>query len=265
MQAYRVRPGCGWRWVIEGFRILGTRPLAILGLTVLFLFTVILPTVFPVIGGFAPLLLTPGLAVGFMAAVRTVSVGKMPSPWILYSGFTDHGGQGWKPLLILGAMNATLTGLVLMLTVLADGGTLLRLATGAIDPNDGAVQDVSLAYAGAVFLLLYLPVQMAMWYAPVFVGWHRVPPAKALFFSFVAVWRNKAAFIVYGIGWMLVAVTLSMALQVLRAALPEGVMPIVMSPVSLAMLGALYCSFWPSYRDVVVEAELPATEQPTTE
>jgi hypothetical protein len=260
MQAYRVRPGCGWRWVLEGFRLLGTRPLAILGLTVLFLFTVIVPTVFPIIGGFAPLLITPGLAVGFMAAVRTVSGGSMPSPWVLYSGFTDKAGQGWKPLLVLGAMNAVLTGTVLMLTMLADGGTLFRLATGAMDPGDTAAQDVSLVYATAVFLLLYLPVQMAMWYAPVFVGWHGVPPAKALFFSLIAVWRNKAAFVVYGIGWLLVAVALSMVLQLLRGALPEGVMPIIMSPVSLAMLGALYCSFWPSYRDVVIDAELPAAE-----
>jgi hypothetical protein len=261
MQVQRVQPACGWRWVLEGFRLLGTRPLAILGLTVLFIFTVIVPTIVPVIGSFAPLLLTPGLAVGFMAAVRTVQGGRMPSPWILYSGFTDHGGQGWKPLLVLGSMNAALTSIVLMVTMLADGGTLFRLATGALEPDDVALQQPSLAYSAIVFILLYLPVQMAMWYAPIFVGWHRVSPGKALFFSLVAVWRNKLAFVVYGVGWVVVAIALSMAVQVLRTVLPEGAMPILMSPLSLAMLGALYCSFWPSYRDVVTDSilEVPAT------
>jgi hypothetical protein len=112
-----------------------------------------------------------------------------------------------------------------------------------------------------VFILLYLPVQMAMWYAPIFVGWHRVSPGKALFFSLVAVWRNKYAFVIYGLGWVVVAIALSMAVQLLRTVLPEGAMPILMSPLSLAMLGALYCSFWPSYRDVVNDSivEVPAT------
>jgi hypothetical protein len=258
MYVRKVQPACGWRWVIEGFRLLGTRPLAVLGMTVLFLFTLVVPTVFPLIGGFAPLLLTPALAVGFMQAVRGIQEGRMPSPWTLYSGFTEHGGQVWRPLLILGAINAALTASVLALTAMADGGTLFRLATGALDPNDAAAQDASLAYAAIVFLLLYLPVQMAMWYAPLFVGWHRVSPPKALFFSLIAVWRNRAAFFVYMTGWFIVAIALSIVLQVLRGLLPDGMMPLVMSPASLAMLGALYCSFWPSYRDVIGIEEAPA-------
>jgi hypothetical protein len=262
MQVQRVQPACGWRWVLEGFRLLGTRPLAILGLTVLFIFTVIVPTIVPVIGGFAPLLLTPGLAVGFMAAVRTVQAGRMPSPWILYSGFTDHGGHGWKPLLVLGSMNAGLTAGVLMLTMLADGGMLFRLAAGAMDPDDASLRQPSLAYSAILFILLYLPVQMAMWYAPVFVGWHKVTPGKALFFSLVAVWRNKRAFLVYILGWLVVAVALSIGVQVLRMAMPEGLMPILMSPLSLAMLGALYCSFWPSYRDVVIDSIVEVAAAP---
>jgi hypothetical protein len=258
MQVRKVHPAIGWRWVIEGFRLLGMRPLAVLGLTVLFLFTLIIPTVFPVIGGFAPLLLTPALAVGFMQAVKSVQAGQMPSPWTLYSGFTSHGGQGWRPLLILGAINAGLTALVLSLTMLADGGTLFRIASGAIEADDAALQDASLAYAAIVFLLLYVPVQMAMWYAPIFVGWHRIAPVKALFFSLIAVWRNKAAFFVYATGWLIVAIAVSVALQVIRALLPPGLMPLLLSPLSLVMLGSVYCSFWPSYRDVVTEDETPA-------
>jgi hypothetical protein len=258
MHVRKVQPACGWRWVVEGFRLLSMRPLAVLGMTVLFLFTLVVPTVLPVIGGFAPLLLTPGLAVGFMQAVRTVQAGRMPSPWTLYSGFTDNGGLAWRPLVILGIINAALTAAVLSLTMLADGGTLFQVASGAIDADDPALQDVSLAYAAIVFLLLYLPVQMAMWYAPIFVGWHRVPPVKALFFSLYAVWQNKAAFVVYAAGWFSVAVAVSIVLQILRAVLPPGMMPLLLSPLSLVMLGALYCSFWPSYRDVVAEDEVVA-------
>lgn len=253
MRVRKVPAGCGWRWVLEGFRLLAMRPVAVLGLTVLFLFTLVVPTMFPLIGGFAPLLLTPALALGFMQAVRNVQAGRMPSPWTLYAGFTEQGGQIWRPLLILGILNAALTAAVLSLTMLADGGTLFRIASGTIDPDDAALQQASLAYAALVFLLLYMPVQMAMWYAPVFVGWHRVPPVKALFFSLIAVWRNKGAFFVYATGWFVVAIAMSIALQLLRAALPAGLMPLLLSPLSLVMLGSLYCSFWPSYRDVIDE------------
>lgn len=251
MQVVKVHPRYGWRWIIEGFRLLGKRPLAVLGLTVLFLFTLVVMTILPVVGGFAPLLLTPGLAVGYMQAVRKISEGGLPTPWTLYAGFLAHDRQGWKPLLVLGLINAALTALVLGISALADGGTLFRLATGAIDGDDPALQDQSLAHAALVFLLLYLPVQMAMWYAPVFVGWHGQTPVQALFFSLVAVWRNKAAFIVYMSGWFLVAVAVSLVLQLVRGLLSESLLPLLMSPISLAMFGALYCSFWPSYRDVV--------------
>ncbi len=47
---------------------------------------------------------------------------------------------------------------------------------------------------------------MAMWYAPVFVAWHRLQPVKALFYSLVGVWRNRSAFAVYLLGWIAVAI-----------------------------------------------------------
>jgi hypothetical protein len=90
-----------------------------------------------------------------------------------------------------------------------------------------------------------------MWYAPMFVAWHRLHPTKALFYSLVGVWRNRSAFVVYLLGWLAVAIGLSVALQLAKPLLPGSLMPLLLSPLSLGMLAALYCSFWPSYRDVV--------------
>jgi len=258
VQVIRVPALTGWRWVTQGLGLVRRHPLAMLGLTVLFLFSVVLPTVLPVIGGFAPLLLTPGLSVGYMQAVRTAESGRMPSPWSLYDALRAQGGRGAKPLLVLGLINCVLTMAVLSLTMVADGGTLFRVATGAIQPDDPALADSSLAFAALVFLLLYAPVQMAMWYAPVFVAWHRLHPVKALFYSLVGVWRNKAVFVVYLAAWFSVAVAVSIALQLIRPLLPAGMMTLLLSPLSLILLAGLYCSFWPSYRDVVHDGPLPA-------
>lgn len=258
MQVMRVAPRTGWRWVGEGFGLLRRHPLALLGLTVLFLFTIVLPTAIPVLGGFAPLVLTPALSVGFMQAVRTAEGGRMPSPWTLYDGLRAQGGRGAKPLLMLGAINCLLTVTVLAISMLADGGTLFRIATGAIQADDPALSETSLAFAAVVFLLLYTPVQMAMWYAPVFVAWHRLHPVRALFYSLVGVWRNKAVFVVYMLSWFAVAIALSIVLQLVKPLLPQGLLTLLLSPLSLVMLAALYCSFWPSYRDVVRDGpELP--------
>ena len=210
MQVTRAPARIGWRWVLEGFSLLRRHPLALLGLTVLFLFSVMLPSVLPVIGQFAPLVLMPALSVGYMQAVRTSAAGRMPGPWTLYDGLRAQKGRGARPLLMLGAINCLLTVAALACSSIADGGTLFRIATGTISADDPALGQRDLAFAAIIFLLLYTPVQMAMWYAPVFV-----------------------------------------ALQLLRPLLPGSLMPLLLSPLSLVMLAALYCSFWPSYRDVV--------------
>jgi hypothetical protein len=98
-----------------------------------------------------------------------------------------------------------------------------------------------------------------MWYAPVFVAWHRLHPVRALFYSLVGVWRNKAVFVVYTLSWFAVAIALSIVLQLIRPLLPQAVLTLLLSPLSLAMLAALYCSFWPSYRDVVRDGTDPPT------
>jgi hypothetical protein len=254
MRVDRVPARTGWRWVIEGFGLLRRNPLALLGLTVLFLFTIVIPTIVPFIGGFAPLVLTPALSVGYMQAVRTAESGRNPVPWTLYDGLRAQKGRGARPLLLLGLINCLLTVAVLSISMVADGGTLFRIATGAIDAEDPALVERSLVFAAALFTMLYTPVQMAMWYAPMFVAWHKLHPVRALFYSLVAVWRNKAAFSVYLLGWLAVAIGVSVALQLLKPVLPATLVTLLLSPLSLLMLAALYCSFWPTYRDVVSDA-----------
>lgn len=256
MRIRKLEAGRGWRWVAESFSLLRRQPLALLGMTVLMLFTLILPTAIPVIGGFAPLVLTPALAVGFMHGVRTVDAGRPAPPWLVYSAFRANGGRGWRQLIVLGVANATLTLGALMLSMAADGGTLFRIATGALAADDPALQEHSLVWAALVFAALYTPVQMALWYSPMFVAWHGTSPTQALFYSLIAVWRNRAAFVVYALGWFAVAIGASLLLQIVAPLVPQPLLPVLLSPLSLLMLSALYCSFWPTYRDAVDPASV---------
>lgn len=257
MQINPLRAATGWRWVRDGFSLLRRQPIALLAITFLNLMLLSLSVVIPLVGAVSPLVLTPALMVGLMHAVRSAEAGRMPSPGLLFAGFRDAGGTAWRPLLVLGGFNAAATLAALALATLADGGTLMRLATGQAGADEVGADDSSMLYAAIVFVLVYTPIQMAMWYAPLFAAWHKVPPAKALFFSFFAVWRNKWAFLVFGAGWFAVAFLASLAVRLLDSLLGDSpvLLSMLLSPLSLVLITAVYCSFWASYRDAVVDAQ----------
>ena len=257
MQINPLRAATGWRWVRDGFSLLRRQPIALLAITFLNLMLLSLSVVIPLVGAVSPLVLTPALMVGLMHAVRSAEAGRMPSPGLLFAGFRDAGGTAWRPLLVLGGFNAAATLAALALAALADGGTLMRLATGQAGADEGGADESSMLYPAIVFVLVYTPIQMAMWYAPLFAAWHKVPPAKALFFSFFAVWRNKWAFLVFGAGWFAVAFLASLAVRLLDSLLGDSpvLLSMLLSPLSLVLITAVYCSFWASYRDAVVDAQ----------
>lgn len=255
MQIAKLPAVTGLRWVREGFGLLRRQPMALLALTFLYLVVLMVTTIVPLVGPFAPMLLTPLLSVGMMHAVRAAEGGALPGPRLLFAAIRDDGGRAWKRLLVLGVANAATTLLALAFASLADNGTLLQLATGQTPTDDPSVDQFSLALAFAVFLLVYTPSQMALWYAPVFTAWHGLSPPKALFFSLAATWRNRAAFVAFMTCWFGVALAASFAVYLLRLVLGSGslMMSLVLSPLSLVLLSALYCSFWPTYRDAVQE------------
>ena len=71
----------------------------------------------------------------------------------------------------------------------------------------------------------------------------------------MAVWRNKGAFFCYGAGWFAVAAGLSIGARTLAALLPGGLGAVLLVAMSVLLLAALYCSFWPTYRDTVDPVE----------
>jgi hypothetical protein len=254
MRIEKLPAAAGRRWALDGFRLLRRYPLPLLSLTLLYLLLLMVTTIVPVVGPFAPMLLTPLLAVGMMHAMRSADRGEQPASRMLFSALREDSGRAWKPLLVLGVINVVSTVLSLAIAALADGGTLLRLATGLETGDDPALHDLSLLWASLVFVLLYTPVQMALWYAPYFVAWHHTGPAKALFFSIVAVMRNKWAFTQYALSWLGVALVASILVQVLKGLFDAAplLISMVLSPLSLVVLSALYCSFWATYRDAVL-------------
>jgi hypothetical protein len=251
MQVRRVPALAGWRWVTEGFAILAASPMPLIASGILMLFTLLVLSAPPVLGAFLPLVLSPALSFGYLQAIRRAQEGKPPSPWTLFSGLRPSAGATMRSLLIIGVINASATAVALLATAAIDDGQWLRLLTSAQGQSTPNATPGNTLYAALIFMVLYAPLQVALWYAPLFAGLHRTPPLKALVFSAVAVWRNKTAFLIYFAGWFAVAVAISLLIQVLIAVVPSAFSALVLAPAFLLLLAALYCSFWPTYRDTI--------------
>jgi hypothetical protein len=256
MQVVRLPASAGRRWVADGFRLLRRQPVPLLLLVVLCMLLLGVSSIIPFIGPLAWALGTPLLLVGLMHAVRAVDRGQVPSPRMLLGGLKDDGGRAVKPLVMLGLVNLVASVLALAIVTMLVGGPLEPVPpAGGSDGPEASIPDMSLLLGPALFLALYAPVQMALWYAPLFVAWHGVAPRKALFFSFVATWRNRWAFVQFALTWFAVALAVSLVFRLLEAVFGEDSRMLaffVLSPVSLVMTGALLCSLWPTYRDVVL-------------
>ncbi len=257
MQITRVAARAGRGWVISGFALMRRFPVAMMVVTMCYLLLLVVAAAVPMIGAFAPLVLTPILSVGMMHAVRAMAEQRMPGPQMLFGALRDNQGRAWRPLLGLGVLNAASTVLALAASALVDQGVLFEIASGQIHADDSRLPQAPLLLSALVFLLVYTPMQMALWYSPLFCAWHGLPALKALFFSIAAVMRNKWAFLQYALSWMGVALIVSVVVQAAKLLLGDSpmLMSLVLSPLSLIVLTALYCSFWPTYREVIVDVE----------
>ena len=102
-----------------------------------------------------------------------------------------------------------------------------------------------------IFTIIYIVIAALFWYAPVLVAWHGLRLTQALFFSGIACWRNKWAFLVYAATWVLIALFLDLCSGLLVAlGLSPQLASTLQIPFTIAAAGVFYCSFYPSYTSV---------------
>jgi len=189
----------GLHWAIQGVRTFWRQPLAMSGLFFLFMATASVISMVPFIGGALALVVLPALTLGMMAATQTAAQGKFPMPSILFSAL--KAGPQRKVMLHLGGWYAMLFLGVMLVSMLADGGTFAKVYFGGAPMTPELVKTDSFQTALWVSMVLYIPLSMMFWHAPALVYWHGLSAGKSLFFSLVACWRNLKAFSVYILVW----------------------------------------------------------------
>lgn len=267
MQVRTLPPSGGWAWLREGLALYRRQAFAFTSLVILYTMALMLVASVPIVGLPLAAVLVPFGTLGLTAAGRDAARGVMPLPSLLISGFSSPQRGGlWR----LGAIHAGMILLLVTLTSLLarDEARQWKVEDGRVDPTSIAAAmpwDAIIATA-----LLYAPILMLTWFAPQLVAWHRQPVGKALFFSLVACWRNRWAFVVLGFALLLLMMVVSLALSLAQGAL--GAAPAVAS--MLLALGAMvltsvaYSTQYPIYRSVIEQPSVldapPAQQPPAT-
>jgi hypothetical protein len=265
MQLIEVKAQAGYLWFRQGIWLFRRNPLAFMMMFFTYIFAMLLVSLIPIVGDFLPLVCIPGISIGFMAACRDAILGKPVYPLALIGGFRSYGPTVARQLLILGVVYAAAIIFAFGVSALADGGMLFDLMVigGTITPDMLANGNESLAVI--LLIVAYIPIAMLFWFAPVLIAWHDVPPHKALFFSWVACWRNRSAFALYGLIWAALAIGTSFILTLIFQAFSMGDAAVtILMPISIVFSTMLYCSFYATYRGCfALPTAVPEPVEPT--
>jgi len=244
MDTRTVAANRGWQWIVEGFRMFRGQPLTWIAMVIVMLLIWVASAMIPLIGALAINLVSPVFFAGLMIACRSADRGEEPAVSQLFSAFKTHAA----PLVTVGGIylagNIVAVGIIF---AVAGSSALPALMDKGADVESIRVAARSLMTGIAVGMAVFLPVLMAVWFAPLLIVFQDMPPVEAMKRSLVACWQNTLPFLVYGV----VGVALTIA-----ASLPLMLGFIVLLPV-------MVCSIYASYKDIFpVEDTTPPAPPP---
>ena len=250
MQAAVLPAIAGWQWVFQGWHIFKQQPLAMLTWAMLISFLLMVATLAAPIGPLLFICLMPAVTFVTLTICRHITEGQkiFPSMWI--QPLKTKGL--FRKLLAIGSIYVVMcliVGFLAFLPFIDELSQAMQTMTDAQDlsPLIDAVQLPMMIFAG-----LYVILAGLFWYAPALVGWHGTSTIQALFFSAIACWRNKWAFLVYGSIW----VGLFFAVDMFSSLLVSLGISLEMAatlqvPINITLGSVMYCSFYPSYISVL--------------
>jgi len=234
-----VDAGRGAGWWGEAWRLFARSPGTwILIVVILFVLNIVL-AVIPFVGSLAGQLLFPLFAGGLMLGCRALDRGEALSVNHLFAGFGQRSGALFVAGLIYTALALAIIFVVVGLLILFFGTAILSTLWKLGDPISGAAllgEMFSAILVGALlFLLLYLPLIMAIWFTPALIALRGMEPLQAMKLSLLGCARNIVPFLLYGI------IGIALALV---ATIPLMLGWLVLGPVTIASIYTSYCDIY---------------------
>jgi len=262
----QVAPGQGTVWVRKGFQVFGRQPVGFASLFAAGFFLSLLLGLVPLLGSIAALALAPAFSLACMIASRRAGAGQAAMPGAIVD-IVSAGRTRLVALLKLGVAYVAATFLLFWLASVLDGGALASffatLRDDKLTPETIAahVADPGVQFGFMLRLLFVSALSVAFWHAPALVFWGDPGWAKSLFFSTVAIWRNKGAFTVYSLVWLALFLVL-LAIVSIGAGLfgPER-FALVAAPLMLVFMTLFYASLWFTFADCFSPADPAAASR----
>ena len=220
-------PLAGLSWIRRGFRMFWRRPLGFIGLwlsftlslfVIAFIAVAVSPLAMLLVGAWLPL-----LTVGFMQATSDVLDDRKLRPSVFRTPFSTT-PQTARGMLAIMLIYVVALALLALCANAMDGGETQRWVHATMTPGaDGkppVIPPMSEASVSALrFVMLGLTlISIPLWYVPALVQWGGQGVALAMFSSVVAIWRTKAAFFTFLLGWFAVGLAFDALVQLLAAA-----------------------------------------------
>ncbi len=246
MDIRTVAAARGWEWVVEGFRIFRKQPLTWITLVMVMVVIWLASTfLLPLIGPLAINLVSPVFFAGLMLACKTTDEDGEPEFSQLFAAFKTHA----NPLITIGGIY--LIGNIIAVAVVfgVAGGTALPTLMGktSVDPETLQVAIRGLLLGMVVGMAVFIPILMAVWFAPLLVVFHNKPPIEAMKMSYTACLRNTMPLLIYGVATLVLGIIASIPLML-------GL---------IVLLPVLVCSIYASYKDIFpAETVAPETLNP---
>jgi hypothetical protein len=255
-----VAPRHGLVWVRKAFQVFARQPLGFAALFAACLFVFLLLGLIPFVGTILLLVLPPAGSLLFMIATRLASEGKAPMPAAIVT-LARAGRPRLVALLKLGIAYAAATFFVFWLAGVIDGGALEVFLESL--PDAKTTPEAAAAHVGdprvQLGLVLRLTFAAALsipfWHAPALVYWGGQSWAKSLFFSSVALWRNRGAFALYGLGWLALWLLLLAIVSVGVGLFGPQRVTLVATPLTLIFSTVFYASLWFTFADCFAPAD----------
>lgn len=235
----------GWIWLKRGASLLRQQPAA---LTTLLFFNILISIMIgwvPFIGPMVAVILIPSFSMAFMQACLMIDSGQRVTPAVALTGF--H-----KPALAaLCRVGLVYLGVSLVLTLLMRVMISEEFWEIAAQGRTGNTQPEvagSDVLAMFVFIGLNLVTLVTLCFAAPLTYWQKMPPFKAVFYSFFAVLRSARVFFVLLFAAFTIFMAISMVLTMLLGA--SNVTRVAIMWLIFLFTLLLQCSVYVGYREI---------------
>lgn len=225
----------GWKWIIDGFNLVKKSIGIWIVLTLIFMIGAMIISIIPFIGPFAFFIIYPVLVGGLMLGCKALDEDRELLIDHLFAGFQKH----TKPLIILGILH-----LIAVFVIVGIATALQYILPNPINP----------LLTILIPCILYIPIWMGFWFAPVLITLDNTQVFCAIKQSFLACLKNIMPFVIYGImGLVEILMTITPLLVITFLKIPSLfslLFAIILFPTAFLLTLILLAAIYTSYRDI---------------